>query len=185
MRALILLLVFSLLPRVSIAQEAPARASGDYPSAILYGANYAYLLSAPKGWVLDNSAGKPQGLQLVIYPTGRDWSSTPNGIYTATFDKPDSSDFASVVRGDSLETVQNSPGVRFTAESPILTDGGATAKVWTTRGDRWGNVDALAFIDQPHVVVVVVLTARSEEAFRLSWPAFVEAVKSYLPMEKQ
>ena len=53
-------------------------------AGILYGKNFVYSLNAPDGWVLDNSAGKSQGLQAVFYPKGESWDKATTVMYTNT-----------------------------------------------------------------------------------------------------
>ena len=47
------------------------------PSAggIVYGPKGAFSISAPKGWTLDPTAGKEQGLPCVLYPEGATWEN--------------------------------------------------------------------------------------------------------------
>lgn len=46
-------------------------------------------------------------------------------------------------------------------------------------GDRGGNFEAVAYIDESKVVVLIVLTARSEKDFQANWPLFKDMVHSY------
>jgi hypothetical protein len=49
-------------------------AKDTFPGGIVYGPKAAFKIDAPKGWVLDNSAGAAQGLPCVLYPKGSTWS---------------------------------------------------------------------------------------------------------------
>jgi len=42
-------------------------------TGIIYGTDHAYSLTAPEGWVLDNSSGVVQGLYAVFYKQGESW----------------------------------------------------------------------------------------------------------------
>jgi len=48
------------------------RACGSRPRRP--GQDHSFIISAPKGWVLDNQSGQSDGLQAVFYREGQTWS---------------------------------------------------------------------------------------------------------------
>jgi hypothetical protein len=46
-------------------------------------------------------------------------------------------------------------------------------------GDQFRNTEAVAYIDSPKAVVMLVLTSRDNGGFENTYPAFVALVKSY------
>src|SRR6202051_310726 len=52
-----------------------------YPGGIVYGPKAAFKISAPEGWLLDNSAGAEQGLPCVLYPKGSTWADAKTIMY--------------------------------------------------------------------------------------------------------
>ncbi len=62
---------------------APMQAKKDEgQSGIVYGKTFSFMLSAPKGWVLDNNAGTSNGLDAVFYPSGGNWEKRSEVMYT-------------------------------------------------------------------------------------------------------
>lgn len=160
---------------------APAR---EPLSALLYGDGYAYWLNAPAGWVVDNRAGVSMGLQVVFYPEGETWQDSPAVIYSSKYTKQEGQDLQAIIAQDLEKTQRNSPTAEIREAPPIATAAAGAAKVFSVRGDRWGNYDAVAFIDQPTIVVTVVLHTRGEEQFDAHFDAFASVVRSYAPMER-
>jgi hypothetical protein len=53
----------------------------NYRGGIVYGPKAAFNIGAPEGWVLDNQAGRDQGLPCVLYPKGSSWSDAKTVMY--------------------------------------------------------------------------------------------------------
>jgi hypothetical protein len=49
--------------------------------AIINGKDFALLIAAPNGWVMDTKAGIPQRLAAVFYPQGQAWDSAETVMY--------------------------------------------------------------------------------------------------------
>jgi tetratricopeptide (TPR) repeat protein len=47
----------------------------------VYGPKAGFNISAPEGWVVDNEAGKEQGMPCVLYPKGSSWSDAKTVMY--------------------------------------------------------------------------------------------------------
>src|SRR5438034_10584133 len=51
------------------------------PGGIVYGPKAGFNVSAPEGWVVDNEAGKEQGMPCVLYPKGSSWRDAKTVMY--------------------------------------------------------------------------------------------------------
>src|SRR5437870_2822295 len=51
------------------------------PAGTVYGPKAGFNISAPEGWVVDNEAGKGQGMPCVLYPKGSSWSDAKTVMY--------------------------------------------------------------------------------------------------------
>ena len=51
------------------------------PAGSVYGPKAGFNISAPEGWVVDNEAGKEQGLPCVLYPKGSSWADAKTVMY--------------------------------------------------------------------------------------------------------
>ena len=51
------------------------------PGGTVYGPKAGFNVSAPEGWVVDNEAGKEQGMPCVLYPKGSSWKDAKTVMY--------------------------------------------------------------------------------------------------------
>jgi hypothetical protein len=81
---------------------------------------------------------------------------------------------------DDISVVRHrSPKVLVKNESPIATKYGRVAAVRYFSGDSFGNREAVAYLAEKKVIVVIALSARSQDAFEHSLPSFKTLVRSY------
>src|SRR6266404_1313591 len=61
----------------------PAGVPGQekYPAGIVQGPKAGFNISPPEGWVVDNEAGKEQGMPCVLYPKGSSWMDAKTVMY--------------------------------------------------------------------------------------------------------
>ncbi len=182
-RKLNVAIVLMILCSSAHAQE-KSQKGGD--SGIIYGENHAFTLTTPKGWVLDSTSGRTQGLQAVFYPEGSSWQKGTVVMYANVYQKKDvkKESLETVIAGDVAEYKKRSVELKVTDAEPLPTtkdarvkDKKATIKYFT--GDEHENDEAVAYIDEDKVVVMLVLTARNKKDFESSLPAFKELVGSY------
>lgn len=148
---------------------------------LVYGPEYSFILKPPAGWVLNNQSGAKQGIHAVFYPKGSSWSEAPAVMYaTAAVKKQEgSTTVQGIIDKDIAKFKQKNPRIVITEGRPLQTADGKTAQVRLYRGDQWNNMEAVAYIDEPTVVAVLVLSARSQKSFEKSFPAFEQLVASY------
>lgn len=161
--------------------SAYAQIKDDSPKAgMIYGEDHAYLLAAPKGWVMDNQSGKSDGLQAVFYPEGSSWAGGAAVMYTNVLGKSsEKQPIKEIIDGDIADFKQNSATLKVDDAKMIDLGKGKSAVVKYFSGDAHGNFEAIAYIDEAKLVVIVVLSARNKKEFDASLPAFEELTKSY------
>ncbi len=166
-------LVWSQSPRTTIGQDSTALQSG-----MIYGKNHAFFLDPPKGWVLDNSAGVSQGSQAVFYPIGGSWQNSSVVMYANVMDKEEETynTFEKAIAYDISQFKERDSSVKIRDSSAIVLGNNKQAIVKTF---FYSNYDAVAYIDESKVVVILVLSARTEAQFKNSYFDFKELVKSY------
>ncbi len=168
---LLLLCVLVLDWSISFGQD-------SFNSGIVYGKKHAYMLTAPKGWVLDNQSGVSQGLHAVFYPQGSSWDSE-TVMYTNTALTETSGTISEVIKYDINTYKQESPGLTVIQKDAIVIDKKKKARVYYFYGDKTGNYEAVAYIPEKDVTVFIVLTSRSERGFNDNLNIFKELIKSY------
>lgn len=146
---------------------------------ILYGKNFSYIISAPKGWVFDNESGASQGLHAVIYPKGKSWENAPAAIYSKGAQKKEGETITKFINNDFEDFKKNSPNIKMDDYSKITTGDNREAVVKMFSNDKWGNYELVAYIDMPKAIGVIVLTSRDKKSFDNSTKAFEQVVKSF------
>lgn len=153
---------------------------------ILFGRHFAFAIQAPKGWLFDNQSGVPQGLHAVLYRKGETYSKSDSMMYARGSDEdpgqPRTID--QFIADDLADFRENSPGVRTFDIGSFALEDGTPVRVIGFRGDQWGNVEAVAYVEHGGDFYMLVLTARSQQRFDADLPAFREFVHTLLPMER-
>jgi hypothetical protein len=150
----------------------------DGHSGLVFGDNHAFWLTAPPGWVLDNKSGVSDGLQAVFYPAGQSWRDGIAVMYSNAASKQVKS-LAVFIAGDVDRFKSQSPKISVRDAPSAKTRDGKTATVKLFRGDAAGNSEAVAYVEEDKVFVLIVLSSRNERAFEQALPAFLQLVQSY------
>jgi hypothetical protein len=179
MKKLFFTIVLCSLLLVSHVAEGSAEKEEDGGFGILYGDDHAFFVNAPEGWVLDNTSGVSQGLHAVFYPKGESWEKAVAVMYVNTAKRGESETVFTLIEGDTARFRQNNPDVRVEKEPPIAMSKGGKAEVRYFTGDQWGNSEAIAYIEEETIFVLIVLTSRTKEAFESAKLAFGDLVRSY------
>lgn len=157
------------------------KSSEDANSGIIYGKNHVYTLTAPKGWVLDNKSGVSQGLYAVFYPQNSSWKDGVSVMYANVWEKQNTNQTVKdAIANDIAEFKKNSPDLKVEDAKAIELGKGKTATVRYFSNDTNSNSEAVAYIEEEKVVVLIILTSRTKKDFESSLPAFQELVGSYL-----
>lgn len=139
-----------------------------------------YTTTAPKGWKLDNNAGKPNKICLVAYPEGSSWEKGETVIYFNTSAKGQSKgsrNLNGMIDYDIANHKKSNPRLEIKDGEPISVDGHQILTKYFF-GDK-NNFEAVAYIDEPKAVVFVVLSSRTRDGFEKSLPALKEIVGNY------
>lgn len=166
-------------PAGKSAPQVSSQPEREAAGGLLYGKDHSYLLGAPKGWILDSESGKPQGLVAVFYPKGGSWADSPSVMYSRIQPKKGKT-FAEAIQWDIDYMKKQSPMIQVTMQEPIIYGKDKKkAEVRYLTGEHDRNLEAVAYLEEAKWVVLIVLTARNEQTFKESLPAFKELVESY------
>lgn len=147
---------------------------------LVYGKGHSFWISAPNGWILDNSSGVNRGLYAVFYPKGLTWKNSTAVMYANTARKKADESLEDFIKGDTDNFKEKgSPNITIAKAEPIKTKDGKLAQVRLFTGDQWANSEAVAYIPENKVIVMIVLTSRTETDFKKSLGAFQALVGSY------
>jgi hypothetical protein len=176
-RKCFLMLTLSVLLCSAIAAQDNKHAGDDENSGIIYGADHAFVLTAPDGWVLDNASGVSQGLHAVFYPKGSSWKASSVVMYANVVHKKSEKDaLETIVESDVADFKRQSPGMKVEdAEAPSGSGKNVLVKYFVDDNSH----EAVAYIGESKVIVMLVLNARTKKGFDDALPAFRQLISSY------
>lgn len=165
------LLIFSFALAIASAAEAQ--------TGIVYGDSHAFFVTAPPGWVLDNRSGLRNGVHAAFYPQGSGWGDSAAVMYANGVARSPGETLDSFIADDVQTFRGRSPEIQVNEGSPIKTKDGRTALVRYFSGDQSGNHEAVAYVAEKRAIVVLALSARTQDAYQRSLQSFEELVQSY------
>ena len=151
----------------------------DNDNGLVYGDDHAFFVTAPPGWVVDNRSGVPAGLHAVFYPRGSTWRDSAALMYAHVTTREPGDTLDSFIADDIDVVRHRSPKVIVKDEPSIATKYGRVAAIRYFSGDSPRNFEAVAYMAEKRVNVVIALTARTQDAFERSLQSFQTLVQSY------
>ena len=160
-------------------QNTGAKENGD--AYLMYGKDHMFAIKGPAGWIVDAATGTKLGVHAVMYPEGSSWREAEATMYTSFVHKtPDAPTIEKIVADDIAGFKKDSPNVIVADADPLpLGAGKEKVIVKSFRADRGNNIEMVAYVDESKVVIMIVLSARTEKAFLATLPLFKELVHSY------
>lgn len=159
-----------------VCQEAPAQSKASKStgqSAILYGKNFSYAVSEPKGWVLDSEAGKSQNLSVVFYKQGQSWQNGDAVIYINLSPRRKGVSLEREAKEDVNEFLKRDPDLLITSAPPLKTHDGRKALTFTfMHRKEQPPFEETAYIQMPTIIQTVVLTAKTRTSYTAVLPVF-------------
>src|SRR5438067_3019037 len=163
---------------------AGVRSSGqeNYRGGIVYGPKAAFNISAPDGWVLDNTSGAEQGLPCVLYPKGSSWSDARTIMYAkiASTQFEDVNAFVAMAikemqerHGKPNEKVAS--GKTHDGHDYFINEYPATKSY-----SQWERV---AYVQLPHAVAYVVFSSRDRASYQKDSGALQDVLKTFIYLE--
>jgi hypothetical protein len=148
---------------------------------IMYSDQYCFILTAPKGWVLDSDAARDAEVCAVFYRKGSSWADGDAVFYANTRPKPvKGSVFESVVNADIEDMRKHgSPNSKARLMKELKLKDGRVAQIWEYVGDKWSNVELTALVEEKEGVSAMVLSARSQKALDGAEADFEKLINSY------
>jgi hypothetical protein len=174
LKAVLLVLLLFLIHSPALGQK------NDADSVILLGRPYSFILKAPSGWVLNEEAGKSQGLRAVLYKEGSSWKAAVAVMYVRVVQKDEAQPtLDKVVSNDISDFLKQSPDSKVSDSKALKTGDKKQAIVKEFYDAANKNFESVAFIDESKVVVIVVLSSRNKDEFDKSISAFEALVGTY------
>jgi hypothetical protein len=165
MRPLSLAIVLGL--QVALLAQGPAPKpvnDGENAAGIIHGSNHAYMIQAPKGWVLDNSIWAKNGIFAVFYKAGGTINESPIVAYTMVQEKTPVG-IEEHIKADMVYTLKGAQTAKVDRRKPLKTQDGREALVFAVTGVPKQNPEWMAYIDAPTIVILVSVSVRDINDF--------------------
>jgi len=173
-------IVFGLVIIVVTSVAAFGQKSDGTDGTIFLGRSYAFVLKEPAGWIIDQQASKPQHLEAVLYREGSSWKDAVVVMYARvvykdetqnTVDKVITNDVTDFLKLNKDSTVSDTPSLHTRNNKEGI------SKVFYDAANK--NYELVTFIDEPKVIVILVLSSRDKSEYQKALPAFKSLVASY------
>ena len=151
----------------------------DISREVFFGTNYAYILEAPEGWVIDKATGVSMGFLAVFYPKNSSLENAAAFMHTDVKAKRDKQTLKDVMAADIAAYKVQSTTLKIKDGYNIEFERYNRALVKYLSNNTNNNYKAIAYIDESRCVIQIVMTARTKKDFDSSLSVFEELVMSY------
>ncbi|HVF70397.1 MAG TPA: hypothetical protein VM940_02205 [Chthoniobacterales bacterium] len=152
------------------------------PFAIVHGPKGAFTITAPKGWVIDNTAGQANGLPCVLFQKGQTWDKAEPLMYAkiASTSHEDAEEFART----AIEEMKKERGdYKVERVATGKTKGGETYFINEySPSKQYARVERVAYVQMPKAVAYVVFSCEGQPAMRKHQRAITELLESFTAM---
>jgi hypothetical protein len=153
----------------------------DDNCGILYGRNHALTFCAPDGWLLDNGIMNDQGIFAVFYPKNSNWEKArkfKTFMYFNVVDMAAKDTVESRMDADVKEELAHDSEAKAKPKTGIQIGNRSIPVLEFLLGGKSGH-EAVAYIGESRVLVMVVVSSANDELFKQDYPSFVKLVQSY------
>lgn len=167
-------------PKAPAAKSAPA-ATGTAESTLLFGDDHVFAVTPPTGWMVDDTSGLGSNIRVVLYPKGSRWKDASTVMYVNPLhaEKNAPVSLVQMVNRDADSFRKAVPGGRVTAAPALTTDRKQTAQVRYFSKPGAEPDEAVAYIEEKGLVMLLVMSSKSAAGFKSALPAFQQLVRSY------
>ncbi len=161
--------------------SAARKGAGAGALTLVYGDDHVFGVVAPEGWAVDDSSGLGSRIRVVLYPRGQKWDNAPTVMYVNPLhqDARRPKTLTQMIVHDVEQFQKANPRGKVVAAPMIRTAKGKTAQVRYFAPDGGDPAEAVAYIEEPDLVMLLVLSSREPGGFQKTLPAFHALVERY------
>lgn len=181
---LVLIALITTLAAAAPALAKPAKsADSGYKGAltIMYGDDHAFGIVPPEGWAVDDSSGINSKIRVVLYPIGQQWDTAPTVMYVNPLHQVKGSELTlkQMIDKDVATFAEKAPKGKVTTRPSLKTSKSLVAEVRWFSPTGGQPLEAVAYVAEDDLVMLLVLSSRDADGFKRSLPAFESLVASY------
>ncbi len=171
---------FSLFLRLNPSSAQSKQTPQNSQSGILYGSNFAYTISAPKGWIMDELAGKSQGLSVVFYRNGETWKTGKSAVYVNVNGRVNGYTAKQAIADDLRGSRKEYPKSKITRGETLKTNDGREAPTFIFENitEKTVHSERVAYVETPTVILLITLTSKSTNDYKNALADHTKLVKS-------
>jgi hypothetical protein len=151
-------------------------------SGVVYSGKLGVMLSAPKGWVLDNKSGVSQGTHAVMYPKGSSWRNAPEVIYVTVHEMAPGETLLDLITRDIAKFKKEFLGIKVEELEPVALRNGKAAFVRSYSGGAYPSFECVAYAQYGTGAAVYVLTCRTQAGYEKTADLFRRIVARSYPV---
>ena len=135
----------------------------------------------PRGWVVDDTAGLGSRIRVVLYRKGERWRDARTVMYVNPLhqDEKMKRTFHQMIERDVASFLASSPRGKVTNGPELKTSKGQIAEVRYFSHEGGPPEEAVAYVAEEDLVMLLVLSSHSPGDFQGALPAFDDLVAGY------
>jgi hypothetical protein len=163
------------------ATASPTGANSVRKAVVIEGDDHLFMVSAPTGWVLDDTSGMSSRIRCVFYPQGEKWTTASTVMYVNPLHgmSTKSRTVSALIADDEKSFRKRSPNGKVTDAGTLQTASRKTAIVRYFSNDGGPAHEAVAYVPESELVMLLVLSSNTPEGFQGALAAYHEMVQSY------
>lgn len=140
-----------------------------------------FMVAAPAGWVLDDTSGLGSRIRCVFYPKGQTWSTAATVMYVNPLHGygAKTRTLSSLMIEDQRKFLKKSPRGRVADAGTLPTAGKKVAQLRYFSASGAPPHEAVAYLPEADLVMLMVLSSRTPEGFQQALPDFRSMVQTY------
>lgn len=185
-RAALALVVFVVPTSTAVAAKsvpaaAPAPKAAPPELTILYGDNHAFGIVVPTGWTVDDTSGINSKIRVVLYPKGETWAGAATVMYVNPLHQSGRQrrTLRQMIEHDIAEFRKKARRGTVSTQAPLRTATAQPAEVRYFAPDGRSATEAVAYVAEDDLVMLLVLSSRDAAGFQKHLPAFRSLVSGY------
>jgi len=163
------------------AAKAATADTGARKALVVEGDDHLFMVSAPKGWVLDDTSGMGSRIRCVFYPKGQKWATAPTVMYVNPLHGYTAKNrtVSSLISDDARSFLKRSPRGKVADMGKLSTMGGKSASIRYFSVDDGPPHEAVAYVPENDLVMLIVLSSKTPQGFQQALPAYRELIGTY------
>jgi len=172
-----------LAPQAAKAPPAPvsAPAGAQRQEHVIEGDDHLFMVAPPPGWVIDDTSGMGSRIRCVFYRKGETWATASTVMYVNPLHGygARTRTVTTLIAEDEKAFHKRAPRGTVREGGSMSTSSRKTARVRYFSDTGGAPMEAVAYVAENDLVMLLVLTSRTPDGFRQALDAYRQMVESY------